>query len=85
MLGTIGLKIRLEAEIKQDGTEWVARCVPVDIWTQADTKQGGKDALHEAILGWFESCLDRSVLDAALQEAGFRRALSAVGRGIIPR
>lgn len=74
MLGTIDLRIKLEAKLTQDGEDWIACCPPLDLLTQADSKDGAKEALREAILAWFESCLERRVLAKALEEVGFRLA-----------
>jgi predicted RNase H-like HicB family nuclease len=74
MLGTVDLKIKLEARLTQDGNDWIACCPPLDLFTQADNKESALAGLREAISGWFESCLARGVLAKALEEVGFRLA-----------
>ena len=74
MLGTVDLKIKLEAEVTQDGSDWIACCPPLDLFTQSDSKETAMAALKEAISAWFESCLERGVLAKALEEVGFRLA-----------
>lgn len=72
MMGTIDLKIKLEVALTQDGDQWIARCLPLDLFAQESTKESATDSLKEAIFGWFESCLERDVLAKALEEVGFR-------------
>ncbi|MBI1354649.1 MAG: type II toxin-antitoxin system HicB family antitoxin [Acidobacteria bacterium] len=65
------LAVRLEARVRRAGALWVAACPPLDVVTQADTQPEALAALREAVEAWFESCVERGVLDAALREAGF--------------
>ena len=67
----ITLTIRLEIATKRDGDQWLAWCRPLDILSQGSSREKAKASLGEAIELWFESCLQRGVLDAALREAGF--------------
>jgi predicted RNase H-like HicB family nuclease len=69
----ITLRIHLEIAVKRDGKTWVAWCPPVDVLSQAETKDRAIASLREAVGLWFESCVERGVLDQALTEAGFRR------------
>ena len=50
-----------------------AFCPPLDVASQADSSEAALASLQEAVEGWFESCLDRGVLDQALVECGFHR------------
>lgn len=68
------VKIRLQSATNQDGDQWVASCIPLDVVTQGDTKEEANRLLQEAVELWFESCIARNTLDKALLEAGFRRA-----------
>ena len=56
-----------------EGPDWLAYCPPLDVVTQADTKEAALQSLKEAVQLWFESCIARGVLDEALIEAGFKR------------
>ena len=42
--------------------------------TQAPTKKQSLESLREAVGLWFESCIERGVLDAALREVAERDA-----------
>jgi predicted RNase H-like HicB family nuclease len=62
---------KLEIRLRQDGRDWLAWCPPIDVMTQASTKNKALEAIKEAVEGWFESCIERGVLEEALREAGF--------------
>ncbi len=63
--------VKLDAWFRRDGGEWLAWCPGIDVMTQAGTKKEVLEFLREAVQLWFESCLERNVLGAALKEAGF--------------
>ncbi|MFN0165657.1 MAG: type II toxin-antitoxin system HicB family antitoxin [Bryobacteraceae bacterium] len=69
----VGLSLRLEIAFKKSDDQWLAWCPPLDIVTQAKTKEAAHDSLKEAVHLWFESCVARGVLEQALEEVGFRR------------
>jgi predicted RNase H-like HicB family nuclease len=72
MIGSVvALSIKLEAVTRQEGSVWLAWCLPLDVMTQAKTKHGALESLKDAVELWFESCIARNVLDQALLEAGF--------------
>ena len=58
--------------MNQDGNDWVACCAPLDLYTQSDSKDSAMVLLHEAVSLWFESCMERNVWPAALEEVGFK-------------
>ena len=59
------------AWFRRDGQQWVVWCPAIDVMTQAGTKEAALESLSEAVELWFESCIERGVLDAALKEVGF--------------
>lgn len=69
----VNLSVRLECALSHQGQEWIALCLPLDVMTQAETKEKALESLREAVELWFESCIERGVLDEALTEAGFLR------------
>ncbi len=69
----VELRVKLEALTRQDGPRWLAWCRPLDVMSQSDTEEGALESLKEAVELWFESCIERNVLDAALLECGFNR------------
>ena len=73
MADQVSLNIQLDVVIHQDGRDWIAVCPALDVATQADTAESAFDAIQKAVEGWFESCLDRNVLQRALAECGFER------------
>jgi predicted RNase H-like HicB family nuclease len=64
-------KVSFQAVLRLDGRQWLAWCPSLDVMTQAETKKKALTSLQEAVELWFESCIERDVLDEALTEAGF--------------
>ena len=69
----VALSIKLEAATRQEGNVWLAWCLPLDVMSQAETKQRALASLKQAVELWFESCIARNVLEQALLEAGFHK------------
>jgi len=69
----ITLQIHLEVRTRRDAATWIAWCPPLDLLSQGKTKTEAVASLREAVDLWFESCVQRGVLDKALTEAGFQR------------
>lgn len=65
--------VRLDTRMRRDGREWVVCCPSIDVATQARTKKKAMESLTEAVQLWFESCIERGVLDEALAEVGFNK------------
>ena len=69
-----GYKVRLRAWFRRDGQQWIVWCPALDVMTQSRTRQGALESLREAVELWFESCIEREVLDGALKELGLAKA-----------
>ncbi len=67
----ITLKVKLESTAKKDGNRGIARCIPLDVLSQGETREKAFESLTEAVQLWFESCIDRDVLSSASAESGF--------------
>ena len=78
----VGYNAKLEVRLARDGRDWLAWCPPIDVMTQARTKSKALESIQEAVEGWFESCIERGVLEKALHEAGFLNAVDGSG---VPR
>ena len=73
MTESIALDVHLQAFVRRDTSRrWVAVCPMVGVVSQGKTADDAKRCLQEAIELWFESCVERGVLDQALREANFR-------------
>ena len=72
MPGTVDLKIKLETHTRQDGDVWVANYPSLDVFGQGASPDKAFASLRTAIELWFESCIERGVLEEALGEAGFK-------------
>ncbi len=70
---TVTLDIKLRAFVRRETkTRWVAVCPRIDVASQGKTVAEAKRYLREAVELWFESCVERGVLDRAMREANFR-------------
>jgi len=69
----INLTVRLEIATKRDGDKWIAWCPPLDVYSQGGSRRDAIASLKEAVELWFESCIQRGVLEKALREVGFKR------------
>ena len=65
------LCVGLKTWLRREGGTWVAWCQALDVLSQAETEQGAKEALREAVELWFGSCVARGVLAEALLSVGF--------------
>ena len=73
MSETIKLDVKLRAFVRRETKRrWVAVCPMLGVASQGASQPSAKTALQEAVELWFESCLERGVLDQALREANFR-------------
>lgn len=63
--------VRLEARLRRDEGDWIVWCPSIDLYTQASSKGRALEAIREAVELWFESCIERGVLEEALREVGF--------------
>jgi predicted RNase H-like HicB family nuclease len=74
MTEIITLDIQLRAFLRREKrNRWIATCPKIDVVTQGVSAEDAKRQLDDAVHGWFEDCLQRGTLDAALIECGFRR------------
>jgi predicted RNase H-like HicB family nuclease len=70
---TITLDINLRAFVRRETkARWVAVCPRIDVASQGKTAAEAKSFLRQAVELWFESCVERGVLDKAMREANFR-------------
>jgi predicted RNase H-like HicB family nuclease len=73
MTETISLDVRLQAFVRRDtARRWIASCPLIGVTTQGATEADARECLQEAVELWFESCIERGVLEQALREANFR-------------
>lgn len=73
MTESIALAVHLQGFVRRDTPRrWVATCPMVGVVSQGKTDADAKRCLQEAVELWFESCVERGVLDQALREANFR-------------
>jgi predicted RNase H-like HicB family nuclease len=77
MTESITLDVHLQAYVRRDTPRrWVATCPVVGVVSQGKSADDARRCLQEAVELWFESCVERGVLDQALREANFRPSLT---------
>jgi predicted RNase H-like HicB family nuclease len=77
MTESIALEVRLQAFLRRENSRrWATICPLVGVASQGRTAEEARACLQEAVELWFESCVERGVLDQALREANFRPAVS---------
>jgi predicted RNase H-like HicB family nuclease len=77
MTESIALQVRLQAFLRRENSRrWATICPLVGVASQGRTAEEARACLQEAVELWFESCVERGVLDQALREANFRPAVS---------
>jgi predicted RNase H-like HicB family nuclease len=74
MTESIQLDVKLKGVVRREGKRWIAGCPSLNVYSQGRTREDAQRCLEEAVELWFESCLERGTLGAALQEVGFRPA-----------
>lgn len=73
MSDTVMVLIRLRCFARQEGSLWVSSCPTLDVYSQGDDREQARQALHEAVELWLESCLERGTLGEALRELGWHK------------
>ena len=72
MTESIALEVHLQAFVRPETTgRWIATCPMVGVVSQGKSDDQARRCLQEAVELWFESCVERGVLDQALREANF--------------
>lgn len=70
---TITLNVKLRAFVrKQKKNIWVAACPRLGVASQGRDSADAMESLKEAVNAWFESCIERGVLDQAMREANWQ-------------
>lgn len=73
---TLEVSVRLRCFVRQEGDCWESGCPALDVYSQADDREGAKEALKEAVELWIDSCLERNTLHQALTELGWHSVLA---------
>jgi len=69
MTETISVEVNLRAYVRREtARRWIAACPMVGVVSQGRTASDARRCLQEAVELWFESCIERGVLDQALRE-----------------
>lgn len=63
----------VEVHFKPSGKYWLALCPSLGLTTQGENFERAEENLREMLWLFFESCLNRGVLEQVLNEAGFSK------------
>jgi predicted RNase H-like HicB family nuclease len=69
-LVTLQVKLRAFVRREKKGV-WLAVCPSIGVMSQGADADDAKRCLREAVEAWFESCIERGVLEQALREVNF--------------
>jgi predicted RNase H-like HicB family nuclease len=74
--GTMHRSVQLEytAQIWQEGNQYVAHAMPLDIMSSGATPEEARRALHEAVDLFLKTALDVGTLNEILEESGYVHA-----------
>ncbi len=79
MTETITLDVRLKGFVRREtNLRWIAVCPSIGVASQGTDVDDAKSCLREAVELWFESCVERGVLDRAMRELNFRPTSSRI-------
>ncbi|HEV8629706.1 MAG TPA: hypothetical protein VGV61_05265, partial [Thermoanaerobaculia bacterium] len=73
MVESIKLQVRLRAFTRREKSKrWIAGCPSLSVYSQGIDADDARRSLQQAVELWFESCIERGMLERALVEVGFR-------------
>lgn len=69
---SIAMELPIEIEEDLDEGGYIVSCAPLGLATQGDTQAEASQAIRDAIVSFFESCIARGTLEEALKELGWQ-------------
>jgi len=63
----------VEVTFRPSGKYWIGSCPSLDISTQGESFERAQENLKEALVLFFESCLNRGTLEEVLRGAGYTK------------
>jgi predicted RNase H-like HicB family nuclease len=69
--GLVKIDLQLPGSIRQEGEWFIATCPSLDIASQGRTEEEAKMNLEDALMFFFESCVERETVFQVLHKAGF--------------
>ena len=64
---------RLEGRLFREGRQWISHCPALDVATCGDTREEALNNTAEAVVLFFESCIEHGTLEKALKELGWEK------------
>jgi predicted RNase H-like HicB family nuclease len=72
-MATVTINIKVPVDFFFDGGVHVANCARFGVITQGCTLEEAKQNLEEALILFFETCLEMGTFDDVLKESGFTK------------
>jgi len=70
-----GLRAKLPMQVLSDGDVYSARCLPLDLVAQGETREEAREAIEEAVTMFLQDLLERNMLEQGLFELGWKREM----------
>jgi predicted RNase H-like HicB family nuclease len=67
------MNLEYTVQIWQEGTQFVAHAMPLDVMSAGATPQDARSALYEAVDLFLQTAADVGTLDDVLEECGYSR------------
>lgn len=73
-MSAVTFKVTVPISVKKKGKIWISSCPCLDVISQGLNEEGARKNIEEALQLFLISCYERSTLDAALKQCGFKLA-----------
>ena len=70
------MNIEYNVQIWQEGKQFVAHAMPLDVMSSGSTPEQARQALYEAVDLFLETAAEMGTLDEILEESGYESSLS---------
>jgi len=67
------VQVNLTVNIWQEGTQFVAHALPLDVMSSGDTPEAARRAVDEAVECFLKTAADHGTLEQVLEECGYER------------
>lgn len=73
-MSAVTFKVTVPVSVKKKGNLWISSCPCLDVISQGLTEEEAKKNIEDALQLFLISCYERSTLDEALKQCGFKMA-----------
>ena len=68
------MRIDYTVQVWQEGKQYIAHAMPLDVASSGDTPEAARQAVDEAVRLFIATASDHGTLKEVLQDAGYRRS-----------